>query len=270
MSDDILSRPAPQDAARIQYGPDEWNFGDLRLPTTGGPHPLIIVVHGGFWRARYDLLYMGHACAALTSLGFATWNVEYRRLGNPGGGWPGTFLDVAAAADFVRELAPTYDLDLARVAATGHSAGGQMALWLAARHRISEESALYAAAPLPLKGAVSLAGVADLRRGCELGLSNGVVEDLMGGTPESVPERYGAGSPAELLPLEVPQWLVHGTNDANVPYEISKSYYDRALLLGDEATLVMLPGAGHFEVADPQSREWSSVVKALQAALGEQ
>ncbi len=270
MSDGILSRPAPVSGARIQYGSGEWNFGDLRFPSTGGPHPLVVAIHGGFWRARYDLSYMGHPCTALTSLGFATWNVEYRRIGNPGGGWPGTFLDIAAAADFVRDLAHTYDLDLSRVVATGHSAGGQMALWLAARHRIPQGSELYSASPLPLKGAVSLAGVVDLRRGWELHLSSGVIEEFMGGTPASDSERYEAASPAELLPVGVPQWLVHGTNDANVPYEISKSYCDLARSLGDDATLVTLPGAGHFGVVDPQSREWPTVVEALQAALGEQ
>ncbi|MBF6611974.1 MAG: alpha/beta fold hydrolase [Chloroflexi bacterium] len=270
MSDDILSRPAPIAGDRIHYGPGEWNFGDLRLPSTRGPHPLVVVIHGGFWRAQYDLLYMAHACAALATLGFATWNIEYRRIGNPGGGWPGTFLDIAAAADFARDLAHSYDLDLSRVVAVGHSAGGQMALWLAGRHRIPQPSVLYSASPLPIKGAVSLAGVVDLRRGWELRLSNEVVQEFMGGAPASVPQRYRAGSPTELLPVGLPQWLVHGTNDANVPYQISKSYCDLARSLGDDATLVTLPGAGHFEVVDPQSREWPSVAGALRAALGEQ
>src|SRR5579875_2539599 len=136
-SRDILFTPAPTADERIFYGDDdEVQFGDLRLPSGPGPHPVVMTIHGGFWRAAFDLQYMGLICNALRGAGIATWNVEYRRVGQPGGGWPGTFRDVARAADHLRALAPRYSLDLARVVALGHSAGGHLALWLAARPRI--------------------------------------------------------------------------------------------------------------------------------------
>src|SRR5579864_1380245 len=166
----ILETPPPRGGTRLSYGPDPLHYGDLRLPDRAGPHPVIMMIHGGFWRDRFDLEYAGHPCAALTAAGAATWNVEYRRIGNPGGGWPGTLLDVALAADHLRELAADYGLDLDRVVTMGHSAGGHLALWLAARGRIPAGETLYTPDPLPLRAAVALAGVADLRRAWELGL----------------------------------------------------------------------------------------------------
>lgn len=264
----ILSAPPPRGGTRLPYGPDPLPYGDLRLPAGPGPHPVIVMLHGGFWRARFDLEYAGHPCAALTAAGAATWNVEYRRIGNPGGGWPGTLLDVALALDYLRELAPAYDLDLGRVVTMGHSAGGHLALWLAARGRIPAGATLHTPHPLPLRAAVALAGVADLRRAWELGLSKTVVQTFLGGTPDEVPERYAMASPAALLPLGVPQVLVHGTDDASVPFEIAERYYTAAVARGDEIQLVTLPGAGHFEVVDPDSREWPAVVGAVLAVLG--
>lgn len=262
---DILTRPPPPTDLRVPYGPDPNDFGDLRLPPGPGPHPVLIAVHGGYYRARYGLGYMGHLCADLTARGWATWNVEYRRLGQPGGGWPGTFLDVAAAADHLRALAGQHPLDLARAAAIGHSAGGHLALWLAARHRVPSASPLHAAAPLPIATAVSLAGVVDLRRAAELRLSDAVVHDLLGGTPTNVPDRYAAVSPYDLLPLgpAVRQVLIHGTADTAVPHELSERHAARARALGDDAHLVTLPGVDHFAVVDPRSDAWETVVHSL-------
>jgi acetyl esterase/lipase len=268
MSEDILSRAPTQANARLAYGPGKLQFGDLRLPAGQGPHPVVVVIHGGYWRARYDLAHISHLCAALTAGGVATWNVEYRRIGNRSGGWPGTFADVALAVDHLRALAPTYGLDLARVVALGHSAGGHLALWAAGRHNIAAGSPVWSASPLPLRAVVALAGVCDLRRAWELRLSGGVVRQLMAGTPEQAPERYAAASPAELLPLGVRQVLVHGTADTDVPYAISRDYHAAAAAVGDDATLITLPGAGHFEVIDPGSREWPVVRDAVMTLLG--
>lgn len=263
MSEDILDRPAPHPDARIPYGAGACHFGDLRLPPGAGPHPVAIVIHGGFWRARYDLEHIGHLCVALTRAGLATWSLEYRRLGNPGGGWPGAFLDVAAGADYLRQLAGSCPLDLGRVVAVGHSAGGHLAAWLAGRHRIAPGSPLHAESPLPLRGVVPLAGVLDLRRAFELRLSAGVTGELMGGSPEEYPDRYAAASPAELLPLGVRQLLLHGTADESVPYAISRDYAAAARAAGDDAELVTLPGAGHYEVIDPRAAEWPQVERAV-------
>ncbi len=267
MSEDILDLPPPPADARLAYGAHPLQFGDLRLPEGSGPHPLAIVIHGGYWRARYDLAHIGHLCAALTASGVATWSLEYRRLGNRGGGWPNTFLDVAAGADHARSLADRYLLDLTRVVAVGHSAGGHLAAWLGGRHHVRPESPIHTADPLPLRGAVPLAGVLDLRRAWELRLSGGVAKDLLSGNPELRPERYAAASPAELLPLGVPQILLHGTEDDSVPYDMSRGYAAAARAAGDDAVLITLPGAGHFEPIDPRSSEWPRVRDAVLSLL---
>src|SRR6266481_4424384 len=157
-SEYILTEAPPKTDARIAYGPDEFNFADLRLPHENGKqalksgHPIVIFIHGGYWKAKYDLTHAGHACSALAHAGFATWQIEYRRVGNPGGGWPGTFEDITSAFQFLPQIARQYQLDSKRVVVMGHSAGGQLSLALAARQPA-------------LRGAISLAGVVDLRRG---------------------------------------------------------------------------------------------------------
>ncbi|XSG75769.1 alpha/beta hydrolase family protein [Herpetosiphon llansteffanensis] len=266
MSDSILAQAAPPADQRIWYAADPLQFGDLRLPAGSGPFPVVIVVHGGFWRARYDLEHIGHVCAALTALGYATWNIEYRRVGN-GGGWPNTFFDVAQAADFVPQLAQTYPIDAQRVISLGHSAGGHLALWLAARSKLAPTSPLWQAAPLALQGVVSLAGVADLALADQRRLSQQAVQELLGGSPADYPERYHDASPVALLPLGVPQIVLHGTDDGPVPFGISQSYVAQALAAGDDARLVALPNAHHFELIDPSSREWPAVVAAVQDLL---
>lgn len=267
-SEDILERSPPSGAHRIAYGSEPHQFGDLRIPIGDGPHPVVIGIHGGYWRAKYDLTYFGHACVALTNAGFATWNIEYRRTGEPGGGWPGTFQDAGAAADFLRDLAPTYNLSLGSVLAVGHSAGGHLALWLAGRHHIPDDSELYIPGPLPLHGAVALAGVVDLRRAWTLGLSENATGLLMGGSPDEFLERYTVGSPYDLLPLGIRQFLIHGTVDDSVPLELSERYVRRATAKGDLATLLTLPDIGHFELVDPNSSVWSTVVSVV-TALGD-
>lgn len=252
MTPDILHLPAPPADLRVAYGPDRLQFGDLRLPKGAGLHPVVLVIHGGFWRAAYNLDHIGSLCAALTRAGFATWNLEYRRIGDPGGGWPGTLEDVAGGARHLRILAEPHRLDLDRVVALGHSAGGHLALWLAAQSEA-----------VRLKGVVSLAGVADLRRAWELRLSRGVAGELLGGGPEEVPDRYRRASTIELLPLRVAQRLIHGTRDDIVPIEIARRYLDAARAAGDDARLIELPGAGHFELVDPRTPEWREVERAV-------
>ena len=265
MGREILDMPAPPADVRLRYGPDPLQFGDLRLPRGAGPHPLAIVVHGGFWRAKYNLEHAGHLCAALTRAGIATWNLEYRRLGNPGGGWPGTFQDVAAGADHVRQFAAKYQLDLKNVLSLGHSAGWHLAVWLAARHRIPPADPLASPNPIALHGAVSLAGVLDLRRAWKMRLSDGVVEELLGGPPDKVRQRYHTASPIELVPLGLPTKMLHGTEDSVVPIELSNTYQKAANRVGDDARLVVVPGADHFALIDPRSEHWTTVEKTVRA-----
>jgi acetyl esterase/lipase len=251
----ILDLTPPPPGKRIAYGPGDHQFAELRTPTGTGPHPVAIVIHGGYWRAKYDLAHIGHLCQALAHEGIATWNLEYRRLGNPGGGWPGTFDDVRAGATHLLRIASENRLDLTRVIATGHSAGGQLCLWLAKQNVIA------------LRGVVPLAPVADLRKASELRLSDNVVEDLLGGSPTQVPERYRAASPIELVPLGVTQRLLHGKDDDIVPLSISRDYLAAAKKAGDDATLNEIPGADHFDLIDPRSKAWSTVKSTMLALV---
>jgi len=267
MGKEILDLPAPQADSRVHYGADPFQFGDLRVPQGSGPWPVAIVIHGGFWRAKYNLDYMGHLCEALRRAGIATWNIEYRRLGNAGGGWPGTFQDVAAAADYVRELAPKHHLDLTHAVSIGHSAGGQLAVWLAGRRRIPANEPLASENPLPLRGAIAMGGVVDLKRAWILHLSEGAAGELLGGPPDKFQRRYRDVSPIEMVPIGVRVRLLHGTEDSIVPIEIANGYQKAAAKAGDNARLVVLPGADHFAAVDPRSKEWPKVQETIESLL---
>jgi dipeptidyl aminopeptidase/acylaminoacyl peptidase len=240
----ILELPPPPPGEKIAYGSDPLQFAHLRLPAGRGPFAAVIVIHGGFWRAAYDLHHIGHLCEALRKAGLATWSLEYRRLGNPGGGWPGTLDDVLAGSAYAAKI-PGFDPR--RIAVAGHSAGGHLALYTNIKQ------------PLVLRGAVALAPVADLRRAWELKLSNGVVDDLLGGSPDQFPGRYRQTSPIEMLPARVPQRLVHGTADDIVPIELSRSYEARAIETGVNCRLIALPDSGHFELIDPRTKQFPVV-----------
>ena len=260
-------RDALADPFRIPYGDSPQQFGELHVPPIPGEHPVAVVIHGGFWKAAYGLDLMRPLCLALAAEGLAVWNIEYRRVGDAGGGWPNTFLDVAAAVDHVGVLAPLHRLDWTRTVAIGHSAGGHLALWLAGRRRIKGWP-LHSERPLRLAGAVSLAGVGDLSRASLEGLGGGAVNALMGGGPAALPERYGAGSPAALLPFGIPQVLVHGSADAIVPFAFGQDYAALAKVKGDDARLVTIEGAGHFEVIDPAHAAGKAGVAAVLKLAG--
>lgn len=262
---DIDKLPKPPADHRIAYGNDPLQFGELRLPKTKGKHPVVIVVHGGCWFAEYDLNHLAAFSDALTKLGVATWTIEYRRIGNNGGAWPGTFQDVAKGADFVRELAKKYPLDLKRVVVIGHSAGGQLALWLAARKNLPKESVLYAPNPLALAGVISLAGISDLKKyrpNCD-----DSVNKLMGGTPEKFIDRYQQTSPIELLPLKIPIRLIHGANDKIVPLELGKEFAAAAKKKGENVSLTILENAGHFDLISPLAKDWATIETNVKALL---
>ncbi|MGA9305330.1 MAG: alpha/beta fold hydrolase [Candidatus Sulfotelmatobacter sp.] len=253
-SDDILSLAAPRADARVAYGGDGNQFLDLRLPKGKGPHGLTICIHGGYWRAKYDLGYMGHLCAALTARGIATANLEYRRVGNKGGGWPGTFADVRAGYQFLLQNARTYEFDARRVVVMGHSAGAQLGLCLAAHEN-------------GVKGVVSLAGVVDLQQAYALHLSNDAVVEFLGGTPAEVVEHYREADPMKLA-IGARQWLVHGAEDDVVPPAFSRDYVGAKQKMKEDARLVEIAGAGHFDVVDPRSGAWKAVEKVVMDAVG--
>jgi acetyl esterase/lipase len=235
-----------------RYGLDRSQVADLYLPAGAGPWPVAVVLHGGFWRERYDRSLMDALCADLAGRGWAAWNLEYRRIGGGRGGWPSTFDDVAAGIDFLGNLRTAgAPIDVRRVVAIGHSAGGHLALWAATRER----------PVVPVTAAVGQAAVCDLARGSRLGLSGGAVDELMGGPPDRVPERYAAGSPIERLPLGVPTLLVHGVRDDTVPVELSRDLQAAAAAAGDRCELVVLKDDGHYEHIDPATTAWGTVTR---------
>jgi acetyl esterase/lipase len=215
----------------------------------------VLNLHGGYWRAKYDLGHAGHLCEALRATGVATFNAEYRRVGDTGGGWPGTFADVRSAYRYVRQEASRFHLDLNRLVAMGHSAGGQLALCLAA-HETS------------LRRAIALAGVVDLRKAFALHLSQDAVVEFLSGTPEEVPEHYREANPTELKIPQARQWLIHGADDDTVPVEFSRDYVAQKKKIGETVDLVEIPLCGHFDVIDPESVAFRQVTAAVLSALG--
>jgi acetyl esterase/lipase len=264
---DLARLPQPPADHLIAYGSGPLQVAELRLPKGAGPHPIVILVHGGCWEAPWAMDHVRALAAALTAEGWATWSLEYRRLGDPGGGWPGTLEDVARGADHLRSVAASHRLDLARVVALGHSAGGQLALWLAGRPRLAADSPLRGAAPLSLRGVVSLAGVTDLRAGAEAQVCGDAIPGLLGGPPAARADRVRQASPIELLPLGVPQRLVCGALDTLVPNELSLRYEAAGRSAGDSVALEVVPGVGHFELVDPKSPAWPAVKAAVAALL---
>jgi acetyl esterase/lipase len=232
------------------------------LPRGDGPFPVVVLVHGGFWRRPYGRRLMVGLARDVVQHGWAAWNIEYRRIGQQGGGWPGTLDDVAAAVDALADV-PTLTgvevpLDLSRVVAVGHSAGGHLALWLAARPGLP--AGVPGAQPrVAVAAAVSQAGVADLVAGAEERLGRGACLELLGGGPDEVPDRYTATSPMARLPLGVPILAVHGDEDDRVPLRQSETFVAAARAAGDQAVLVALAGVDHFAVIDPAHHSWRIV-----------
>jgi acetyl esterase/lipase len=260
----VLTRPARHPDLALSYGELDDQVADLWLPSSGpaggsAGWPLIVFVHGGFWRAEYDRSHAGPLAEALAADGLAVCIPEYRRVGQPGGGWPGTFDDIRSAMAILPGLASMATdghVDGRRVVLSGHSAGGHLALW---------------ACQLPgclAAAVVSLAGVCDLAEAWRLRLGNGAAGELIGGGPADFPDRYAAADPSGLLPSGLDISLVHGQADDRVPWEQSRSYGESAAAAGNRVRCVLLPGVGHFELIDPLSGAWPAVKAEFVAAAG--
>jgi acetyl esterase/lipase len=265
----LMERERADADHRIAYGPGAHQFGELWLPQGAGPFPLVIMIHGGCWLASLPGLELQDLTSAdLRARGMAVWNLEYARIGHDEGGWPGTFLDVGAGVDHVRALAADYPLDLDRVVIAGHSAGGHLALWAAARHRITD-GPLAAEAPLPVAGVVSLAGIPDLEAFSADGPGRcgepDTVTSLIG--PERGADGFADTSPSRLLPLGVAQTMISGELDAIIPPAFGTRYADTARAAGDPVREMILPGAGHFELIDPAAPAWAVIVADIERLL---
>jgi acetyl esterase/lipase len=268
--EEMLARSVAPPPLREQYGSRAEQFGELWLPDGTRPFPVVLLVHGGCWRSTLPgLEFVRSFAAELAARGLAVWNVEYRRIGDEGGGYPGTFLDVAAAADYLRELARNHPLDLDRIVAVGHSAGGHLALWLAGRPRIAAQSPLHASEPVGLRHVFCLGGLGDLKAmqayHSDAVCGPGTIP-LLTGAADRVDDPYSDTSPVNLLPLGVPSTMMVGVYDPALPPFFNAAYRDFATTKGDVVTVVVQPDAGHFDVVAPWTPSGEEVVAAVVAA----
>lgn len=256
---ELRSRPHAQPSATVHYGSDPLQVVDVWLPAGKGPFPTVLMIHGGCWTTRIaDRHIMDWLSDDLRKRGIAVWNIDYRGVDRPGGGYPGTFLDVAAGADALREHASEFNLDTRHVPAIGHSAGGHLALWLAARSKLPASSPLHSDHPFPVAAVISLGGLPDLE----------LAGRVKNGCGTEVSRKLAAGhfdetSVPRLGPIRVPQYLVNGLQDPIIPAQMATDYRQRMQAAGDRVHIDWIPASGHFDLIDPNSRAWSVAVKRL-------
>jgi acetyl esterase/lipase len=259
--DDVAALPAPPPDLISSYGDDPLQFGELRLPGGSGPFPVVVVIHGGCWTKGFATVdYTDALAAEITGLGYATWNIEYRQLGDPGAGWPGTFRDWSDAVDHLRELAESQPLSLQQVVVIGHSAGAHAALWLGSRANLHDVEYLTGESPLRPQAVIAIDGIADLR--ARIGVDaeicgKPVLVPLLGGTPGEVPERFAMASPIESLPFGVHQYLVASKN---MTPDMASAYADLARAGGDEVEVLQVVGGGHHDIMAPTTDVWKEQV----------
>ncbi|THD37047.1 MAG: alpha/beta hydrolase [Sphingomonas sp.] len=266
---DLTARPRPAPQATVSYGTDDYQKVDVWLPDGPGPFPVALMVHGGCWTTSIaDRSLMDWAADDLRKAGYAVWNIDYRGVDRPGGGYPGTFLDAAAATDLLRADAAQYHLDLSHVVAVGHSAGGHLALWLAARRNLPASSPLRSADPLPIAHVISLGGLPDLEATAaspDNGCGTDVVAQLVGKPGPGRPDVYADTSVPRLFPLGVPQDLVNGREDSIIPYRLATDYVARSK---NAATLHTVENTGHVELIAPGTAAWKETRHLIATALG--
>lgn len=268
---DYMALSGPSPSAHISYGSAPSQYVELFKPRGDGPFPVLILVHGGCWIKEYaGIVQMRNVAGALAAEGIAVWNVEYRRVDEAGGGYPGTFQDMIAAVELLTATASEYHLDTARVAAMGHSAGGHLVQWLAGRARIPVSSPLHRATPYPLREVIALGSIGDLRnrvdkRGQVCGID---VVQLTGPPSAARPEIFSDTSPAELLPNGSHTVLINGALDSISPPETALAYASRAKAAGDEVETLILPGASHYDEVSADSPSFALILPVIRKALG--
>lgn len=262
---------------RIEYGPDLNQYGQLYLPAERVHAGVVVIIHGGYWRARYGAELGVPLAEDLAERGWCCWNLEYRRVGN-GGGWPETFEDIAAGIDKLAQVALEEDLDLNNIVALGHSAGGHLATWAASRGSLPTETpgagtqVPIAASQgrgrpqVPVTAVVAQSGLLDIRAAFEASLSDGAVAQLLGGTPQQYPFRYHFADPLRQVPLPVPAYAVHAADDITVPISQTQAYVSAATAAGAEAELIEVPG-DHFDLIDIESEAFAQCRYLLERAF---
>ena len=262
VSRDVDTLPATEPTLVAAYGTEPHQVGELRLPPGKGPFPVVEVVHGGCWTKGFATLRNTAALAsALTSLGYATWNIEYRQIGDKGAGWPGTFKDWAAATDFLRVLAQSQPISLGRVAVVGHSAGAHAALWIASRGGLPPASDIGTEHPLPISVAVAIDGPGDLASfvGYDSEIcGKPVIAALIGGRPKEQPERYRLASPIKNFPSPAREYLI---SSRVLTADDAEYYRARAASKGQRVSVLNVKEGGHFDLIAPGSAVWRRQIK---------
>lgn len=278
---DLLERPRPEPSATISYGDKPMQRVDLWLPAGAGPHPTVLMVHGGCWQSDVaDRRIMNWIADDLRRRGIAVWNIDYRGIDREGGGYPGTFADAAAAADALRLHASRYNLDIEPLVAAGHSAGGHLALWLAARRSekarpsnplIPRRSPILSADPLKIDAVVSLGGLPDLELAATppgSGCGTEVIERLVGPPTLSVRNVYADTSVPRLAPIGVRQVLINGLQDRIIPTSYAEDYASKMRAAGDDVRVRMIDDTGHVELIAPETAAWAAAAEEIERALG--
>lgn len=267
---DYLALKGPAPAAKIAYGSAPSQYAELFVPAGAGPFPVVVLVHGGCWTIKFGGIdQMKNVAGALAAEGIAVWNVEYRRVDEEGGGYPGMYQDMNGALDALRANAARYKLDTTRIVAVGHSAGGQLVQWIGGRARLPQSSPLHSADPLPVKAVVSLGGLANLRR--EQGLIKSScgrdVAQLAGAPSAARPDVFSDTNAADLLDPRVPTWLVTGELDTISPPRVAHDFAAHARAAGGTAEVVILPRASHYDEVAATSHAWPALLQVIRRAL---
>jgi len=268
---DLLARTRPETDIQIRTGDAETDIIDLWLPEGGGPHPVVIMVHGGCWQKSIaDRTLMNYAAEDLRQKGLAVWNIEYRGVDEPGGGYPGTFLDVAKAADALLDYAPEYNLRTDRIAGFGHSAGGHLVTWLSARASLPESSLLFSDNPLPLTAVINSGGLADLAASAPVTQASclaDIMDTLTGSPSDTRPNVLSDTSTPELFPVTARQISINGDSDRIAPGKLGQSYTQRALESGTPAEYFEIKHTGHVELIAPGTDAFERTVQVLEESF---